>query len=221
MAEYLIYYKNHWFDEISIEQQNELNIEGKFDSRYSFGDIVEIQRNGLWLTQENQIYRGWNLNVFRVIKINDQSKLDALQYQKQWKRKIVASLENRDDENGLYDYLISIALTSLSDLEHFTNKDLFVKLPDKITILEKQATFVRLRLTLPSEWSLSKKTEIRQEFQKGGKMQIKEFNKIIKKSQYSIDVNNLPQSYQDLLLNQGWLDGTSAQLENYIINKKD
>ena len=50
MAEYLIYKKSHWMDDLTASQVDELPSHKlkQYQARYVAGDIVEVQENGYW-----------------------------------------------------------------------------------------------------------------------------------------------------------------------------
>ena len=221
MAEYLIKYKSHWYDLEPQVRKDELNIDGKFDCRDSVGDIIEIQENGHWINSDDSIRRGWSFNnlTFVILKTTNETKAQAMQYLKQWIRTFDYSMDLRDDVLGIYEYTITLTNLSISGKELFTIRDRFLRLPERVTVIGRGSNYVRLRLTLPAEWTLAQKTEKRLWFQNEGKEQIKDLMKVVARRKFYIDLNAIPQSYKDLLSVQGWLKGTATQLNQYIKDK--
>ena len=77
MAEILIYNKTHWFDLETPERQSELNIDGKFDSRYIEGDFIEIREDGFWT--DPIIGKGYNKDSFDLLVVDD-ATVEELRY---------------------------------------------------------------------------------------------------------------------------------------------
>lgn len=219
MAEYLIYNKEHWFE--TSPNQAELNIDGEFDSRYTRGDIIEVRPTYYWVGSAGENLRGFDKQSFVMARTTDETYDQAINFWKNWKRAYTYSFDLRDDVNGIYEYTITLTNISLSGRELFTARDRFQRLPDKISIIDKSANFVKLRLTLPAEWTIEQKTEKRLQFQDEGKDRLRELLKIIARSKYYFDLASLPNNYKNLLRNQGWIQGTRTQFVNYLKNKAE
>lgn len=208
----LVYNKDHWFTLESPERQNELNVNGKFDGINEKGDIIEIQESGYWLNGDETI-RNWNKDVFIVLDVTDMTISQAKEKVEQLYKKISFSFDNRDDINGIYEYTI-YSNDGFSD-----TKDKFDNIPENLSVIERNSTSIKMRLNLPSEWSLLKKTEERLLFQRYGKNNLFDISKPIKKRRFKIDLDSIPVAYKNLLFSQGWARGTYSQLEQYIIDK--
>ena len=59
--ELLIYNTDHWFDLESSERKAELNKDGKYDSRYKKGDIIEVREDGYWTGKNG---KGYNNSIY-------------------------------------------------------------------------------------------------------------------------------------------------------------
>jgi len=71
MAEFLIYNKTHWMDELTPEQlkQNQLKYshwDEKYNARYQIGDILEIRPGGFFTGPKAH---GWDHNAFRLVVV--------------------------------------------------------------------------------------------------------------------------------------------------------
>lgn len=205
MAEFLIFYKDHWFDSISKEEQDILNIDGKFDSRFVYGDIIETRNNGFWLADDDSIVRGWNRSAFVVIRTDAPNG----QYTDEWTRSFLYNLDSQDDLNGIYNYTINLTDLSISNKELFTERDRFIKLPAFVSMIEKQPEYIKLRLELPEE--IEEKTIARMNFQQSLN-EIYELSKFIARRRFHVDLNNLSISDQNLLKSQGWIKVDSLQV---------
>lgn len=215
--ELLLFWNKHWFDLCTPERQAVLNTRGKYDGHLEVGDILEYRQSGFFIN--NDVLQTCRRDKFVVIDIEDMTINQAKAIvNKCWDRGTNFSIDSVNDSTGIYDYTISIADSSILSL--FDNdKDKFLKLPDRVTLIGRNTTEIRLRLTLPVEWSQTDKTVKRLFFQSEGKNTIKELQKNIKKSQYKIDLINIPTAYQTKLTNDGWARGTYSQLQSYIIDK--
>ena len=76
MSELLIYNKDNWMDALTPEEVTERSKTNKhfqdnYDSRYQWGDIVEVQPDGFW----NQ--RGFNKLAFSVVKLPGESEANS------------------------------------------------------------------------------------------------------------------------------------------------
>lgn len=222
MAQLLVFYTDHWFDNATTERQNVVNVEGKFNSRYIKGDVVQIEETSYWInTTTETVNKGWNSSKFVIIEVSDRTKSQLEDKCKKWERIFTYSLDLQDDTNGIYEYTITLTQESVSGTELFTVKDLFTDLPPELSILTKTSTQAEIRLSLPSEWTTTKKTEVRQDYQQKFKQDIKELSKLIAHSQHYIDLDSIPTAYKNKLDTDGWATGTFSQLQNYILNKKD
>lgn len=70
-AEFLIYDKDHWMDELPPQELRRPISSGQisqeeYDSRYRRGDVVEVRPNGYWTGPRA---KGFNREAFRVITV--------------------------------------------------------------------------------------------------------------------------------------------------------
>lgn len=75
MAEFLIYNKRHWMDDLTPTQiegfrlkYNNQNKEwlDKYNARYQHGDIIEVRPDGFWT---GPTARGFNKEAFQVVSV--------------------------------------------------------------------------------------------------------------------------------------------------------
>jgi hypothetical protein len=75
MAEFLIYNKDHWMDNINQEEYNKLvsTPEGqqKYLARYQRGDIVEVREDGFYTSTLKGDLSKWPFRVVVVKDLND------------------------------------------------------------------------------------------------------------------------------------------------------
>lgn len=79
----LIYNNIHWFDKLSMSEQIAKNIDGKFNSRYKKGDVIDVKPDGFWVDENDEVVRGYNPAIFRVIECPEMSREEAEVYLEQ------------------------------------------------------------------------------------------------------------------------------------------
>ena len=99
MAEFLIYNKDHWMDELTPEQlkQNRWKYshwDEKYNARYQKGDIVEVRPEGFFTGPKAH---GFDYNAFRLVIVKD-LKVDESLMQPFMKVEIVTPIQY--DEKG-------------------------------------------------------------------------------------------------------------------------
>jgi len=83
MAEFLVYNKEHWMDNITPERFSELvKREGdefikKYNSRYQKGDIIEVRPDGFWTDGRR---KGFGSEHFALVCVPGLSVRDAQKY---------------------------------------------------------------------------------------------------------------------------------------------
>ncbi len=155
MAEFLIYNKTHWMDELSVAEiaervKENSHLQAKYDARYQRGDIVEIRPDGYW----SQDRAGHGKHAFALVVLPGLGIKDAQHYMDTWERDVAITQTKEDISNHIYEYSGLLNRTSSYEKELFGETDFLVShLPAGISILNKSITSVFIRfepLTIPN-----------------------------------------------------------------------
>lgn len=236
MAEFLVFIRNagkktagygHWMDDLTLQQiqdkivRHSEGFQQKYDQRVQAGDILRVAENGHWTGG----VRGFHRERFVVLAIPNMNMNEAQKYTQPWRREVSVERILNDETNHIYDYRFTVQRVSMAhDDELFSViKDRLNYRPPDITVIARNMTMVILRHqpllfqqvidgTIPVEMRIA---EVREK----GKHLLGTLRKKIKDHRYKFDLANIPQAAKDLLISQGWVSYTKAQVAPYLIDK--
>ena len=218
----IIHTYNHWFDDLSPAEQEAININGKFDSRYEVGDFIEWRENNRFFDSNGDLVGGVRLDMFCVLEITDVTETQAEEYLSTWTRKFSVVQNSKNPAKGEYIETITLDDVSIAGTEKFNPKDTFLEMKVADPLI---ATFSKISQTdnsIQVKMVVNKngnKTQLEEQFLKTPEDFIPELNKIVKKSKYKLNIAGLPIAMRNSLLNDKFFRTTMAEISPYIINK--
>ena len=206
MVDCIIFWKDHWYDLTTLERQEEIDINRKFDSIYQKGDIVEISSKILAYTKHPAL---------RILRVNDRSYAQAQNYMNSWYRTFNATRTLNDIEGGRFEYSIEIIQTSVSGKELFQYAKEVIKKPDWLEILSKSPSIIEI--------GFDGTIERRNKFEEKAEEYLIFLTRLIAKRRYYFDPATLPTQIINKFNSINWEDWLVVydwnQVQSYLKDK--
>jgi hypothetical protein len=219
VAELAIWANGHYMDSYD-EGSLDNHTWKKWRCKFELGDICEVYPDGTCTEQPSPN----NKRILLIVPDLDYEVAKTIH--SAWEREYETLRVVNDTDNHIYEYTITLINTSVSGKELFNLiREEFNRLPIDVSVMSKASTSIRLRLEPLLHPSVIRgeqtPLERRDEFQSRARDEIKDLMFPIARCRYKLDVMALPTAVRQQLQTDRWGTYTWAQVQPYIVDKKD
>lgn len=221
MVELLIMGRNTYMEDLTPQQidehaVNDYQFYEKYERRIKRGDLIEVGKQ--WIPNH---FKRDTFVVLGLTNIDDPATVK--QYLEPWRRSVTVAKITNDTTNHIYEYRITVNLTSISEAEKFdTVKDRFTHKED-LSIVSRSSTEVVIRFeplkylnVIDGTTTVEKRIERVEEF---GTSIINNLKRRLRNHRYYFDLAAMPQAIKNALRDDGYYTTTSSNALAYLKDK--